>query len=42
MEGLTLSYEEGTPVVTLDGATIKQAGGPNATDTPFMHRVICL
>lgn len=28
--GITLSYEEGTPVVTLDGATIKQAGGPNA------------
>lgn len=30
-EGITLSYEEGTPVVTLDGATIKQAGGPNAS-----------
>lgn len=28
--GITLSYEEGTPLVTLDGATIKQAGGPNA------------
>ena len=30
-EGITLSYEEGTPVVTLDGATIKQAGGPDAS-----------
>ena len=30
-EGITLSYEGGTPVVTLDGATIDQAGGPNAS-----------
>lgn len=30
-EGITLSYEEGTPIVTLDGATISQAGGPNAS-----------
>ena len=29
--GITLSYEEGTPVVTLDGAMISQAGGPNAS-----------
>lgn len=30
-EGITLSYEEGIPVVTLDGATINQVGGPNAS-----------
>lgn len=30
-EGITLSYEGGTPVVTLDGAIIDQAGGPNAS-----------
>lgn len=30
-EGITLSYEGETPVVTLAGATIDQAGGPNAS-----------